>query len=105
MHDIAGGLTSTTTTDEYGNPTSASTARYGWFGSEQRAADTPGNFILMGVRVYNPTTGRFLQADPVYGGSCNDYEYSCTDPVNGADLSGKCFWDLCIGEIAATFAF
>jgi hypothetical protein len=27
---------------------------------------------------------------PVEGGSCNDYDYVCGDPVNGLDLDGRC---------------
>ncbi len=27
---------------------------------------------------------------PVEGGSCNDYDYVCGDPVNGFDLDGRC---------------
>jgi RHS repeat-associated protein len=42
----------------------------------------------MGVRLYNPTTGRFLTTDPEPGGSCNDYDYTCADPVNKEDLDG-----------------
>ena len=44
---------------------------------------------MMGVRLYSPVTGRFLQTDPVYGGSCNAYEYTCADPVDTFDLDGK----------------
>ena len=37
---------------------------------------------------------RFLQVDPVEGGSANDYEYAMGDPINKFDLDGKCvqFW-------------
>jgi hypothetical protein len=43
----------------------------------------------MGVRLYNPTVGRFLQQDPVVGGASNRYEYGLGDPVRRSDLTGK----------------
>ena len=78
--------------DEFGNPRSGTaTARYGWLGGKQRSAETPAGMTLMGVRLYDPTTGRFLQTDPIPGGSCNDYDYVCADPVNRLDLDGRCW--------------
>ncbi|WP_157254935.1 DNRLRE domain-containing protein [Nonomuraea typhae] len=62
--------------------------RYGWLGSKQRSGDATAGMILMGVRVYNPMTGRFLQTDPIPGGSANAYEYCSGDPVNRVDLAG-----------------
>lgn len=79
-------------TTEFGaplDPARAGDTRYGWLGTHQRAADTPTGVILMGVRLYNATTGRFLSTDPVYGGSANAYEYCAADPVNCTDLDGK----------------
>jgi len=46
----------------------------------------------MGARVYIPQLGRFLQTDPVYGGSANPYDYVSQDPVNGTDLTGEGCW-------------
>jgi hypothetical protein len=48
----------------------------------------------MGDRLYNPTAGRFLSADPVAGGNENAYNYP-NDPVNSSDPSGNC---ICQGE-------
>ena len=79
--------------DEYGNVRAGSpAARYGWLGAKQRSAETPSGMVLMGVRVYDPATGRFLQTDPEPGGSCNDYDYVCADPVNAYDLDGRRCW-------------
>lgn len=41
----------------------------------------------MGVRLYNPTTGRFLTTDPVYGGNATSYGYP-VDPINRSDIDG-----------------
>ncbi|MFB7443082.1 DNRLRE domain-containing protein [Streptomyces mirabilis] len=77
-------------TDEYGNPrTGQAATRYEWLGNKQRSAETVTGLTLMGARLYDPTTGRFLQVDPVAGGSCNSYDYVCGDPVNMVDLDGR----------------
>ncbi|WP_331745235.1 sugar-binding protein (plasmid) [Streptomyces anulatus] len=76
--------------DEYGNPRTGQTpTRYNWLGAKQRSTETPNNLTLMGVRLYNPTTGRFLSIDPVYGGNANAYEYVTADPLNKYDLDGR----------------
>jgi RHS repeat-associated protein len=84
-------------TDEYGVVRDTSGApttgpRHAWLGTHQRPADT-GNtgLILMGVRLYTPLLGRFLQADPIYGGNPNTYTYP-PDPINAYDLDGKAFF-------------
>jgi RHS repeat-associated protein len=75
--------------DEFGNPTGAATARYGWLGGKQRSTDSLAGLVLMGVRLYNPTLGRFLQTDPVPCGSANRYDYARQDPLNIYDLDGR----------------
>jgi RHS repeat-associated protein len=72
----------------YGVPTASSTARYGYLGEDQRAHDNPGGLITMGVRLYNPVTGRFLSVDPTYRGGANAYVYCSADPVNCTDTTG-----------------
>ena len=42
----------------------------------------------MGARSYVPQLGRFLQPDPIPGGSANAYTYTFGDPVNTSDPSG-----------------
>ncbi|WP_239393880.1 RHS repeat domain-containing protein [Frankia sp. CiP3] len=76
---------------EFGLPVFASTAypRYGWLGGKERSADALGGLVLMGVRLYNPLTGRFLQVDPLPGGNANPYDYCSGDPINCTDLDGQ----------------
>ncbi|MFD0367660.1 DNRLRE domain-containing protein [Streptomyces sp. NPDC127114] len=80
--------------DEYGNPRAGQPdVRYNWLGGKQRSSETLTGLTLMGVRLYEPAAGRFLSADPVYGGSANAYEYAHGDPVNNFDLDGKRCWN------------
>ncbi len=73
--------------DEYGKPKTEQATRYGWLGGKQRSAETPSGLLLMGVRLYNSETGRFLSIDPVPGGNDNAYIYPA-DPVNMYDING-----------------
>ncbi len=75
--------------DEFGVPKTDLPAdrRYGFHGSKQREALTSQGMIAMGVRLYAPQTGRFLQEDPVLGGTANPYEYP-SDPINLSDVTG-----------------
>ncbi len=85
----AGALTAVSPADEFGTGGGGTTGHYGWLGQHQRPTTGGGlGLVRMGVRLYDPRLGRFLEVDPVFGGSCNDYDYVCGDPVNGVDLTG-----------------
>jgi hypothetical protein len=43
----------------------------------------------MGARSYVPQIGRYLQTDPIPGGSANAYSYVFGDPVNASDPGGE----------------
>lgn len=97
------GLDSWVTSDEYGNPLTPSSApggntvtdassaapgiRYGWLGGEQRATIDSG-LLLMGARLYNPSSGQFTSTDAIYGGNTTAYAYP-QDPINTFDLDGR----------------
>ncbi|MGI8427250.1 MAG: RHS repeat-associated core domain-containing protein, partial [Actinomycetota bacterium] len=87
--DANGNFTANPDSDEFGAGPQPSN-RLGWLGAKQRYS-TGGSLALirMGVRLYDPSLGRFLQVDPVEGGSANDYDYGWQDPVNNLDLDGR----------------
>ncbi|MBT2470777.1 RHS repeat-associated core domain-containing protein [Streptomyces sp. ISL-66] len=75
--------------DEYGNPRAEQPdTRYDWLGSSQRSTENVGGLTLMGVRLYDPTTGRFLSRDADPEGGANAYAYCSGDPVNCRDTTG-----------------
>ena len=66
---------------------SAPTMDYGWLGQYRRPLEHGAGLaptIEMGARQYDPSLGRFLETDPVEGGSCNDYDYDYVSvhPIN-----------------------
>ena len=91
---------STITSDPFGNTVSGTTPDnsvgnldYGWLGQHQRPLEhepTLQPTIEMGARQYSPLVGRFIEIDPVDGGSLNDYDYAGGDPINAFDLTGTC---------------
>ncbi|MGW0855914.1 DNRLRE domain-containing protein [Streptomyces sp. NPDC002690] len=99
--------------DEYGNSAYETAATgYGWLGTKQRASATLSGYTLMGVRLYDPAIGRFLQVDSVSDGSPNHYGYPA-DPIQMLDLDGKSWWGnwlykafwcaVAVGEFVAGF--
>jgi hypothetical protein len=40
------------------------------------------------IDTYIQAPGRFLQTDPIPGGSANNYDYCAADPINCTDLNG-----------------
>ncbi len=88
LSETATGLASSADTTEYGVPTTSLPPKYSWLGALQLPTELPSGVIAMGIRSYVPQIGRFLQDDPVSGGSANAYAYTFGDPVNTSDPSG-----------------
>ena len=75
---------------------------YGWLGQHQRPLEHQTGLvgtIEMGARQYDPTLGRFLETDPIEGGSANDYDYVNGDPVNASDLDGEVCWSCAVKKV------
>ncbi len=54
----------------------------------------------MGARSYIPQVGRFLQTDPVPGGSANAYAYTDGNPINEEDPTGELTYSISEGGLA-----
>ncbi|MFD0686143.1 PA14 domain-containing protein [Actinomadura fibrosa] len=63
---------------------------FGWLGQHTVPVEHLAGLqaLEMGARTYLPALGRFLQTDPVSGGSANNYDYANADPINNRDLTG-----------------
>jgi len=73
---------------EFGVTETGSPGSYGWLGGYQISSKALGATLLMGVRAYNPYTGRFDQTDPVTCSCTNAYGYAYQNPVTNVDLNG-----------------
>jgi RHS repeat-associated protein len=74
---------------EYGVPATEAPPKYSWLGAHELPTALPSGVMAMGARSYVPQLGRFLQTDPIPGGSANAYAYVYGDPVNSNDLAGE----------------
>ena len=99
VNSTATTLSSQSDSTEFGVPREEFPARYAWHGSDERATALPSGVIAMGARTYVPQLGRFLQPDPVPGGSANSYDYANQDPVNGSDPTGDWALQGYVGEV------
>jgi RHS repeat-associated protein len=88
LSETATALASTADTSEYGVPAVSAPTKYSWLGAIELPTELPSGVIEMGARSYVPQLGRFLQPDPIPGGSANAYSYTYGDPVNTSDPSG-----------------
>jgi len=86
----------------FGERITTTTDRFGYVGAwgyqsnpipESQNPDTAFPFLHVGARYYDPSTGRFLQRDPIgVVGGTNVYTYLFNRPTVGVDPSGNGFW-------------
>jgi len=74
---------------EFGVPGTSTPPKHSWLGAIQLPTELPAGIIAMGARSYIPQLGRFLQPDPIPGGSANAYTYTYGDPINSSDPTGQ----------------
>jgi RHS repeat-associated protein len=89
LSETATGLASSADTSEFGVPTTSLPPKYSWLGADEIPTELASGVTNMGARSYVPELGRFLQPDPIPGGSANAYTYTFGDPVNVSDPSGE----------------
>ena len=88
LSETATKLLSSERLTEYGVPTITKPEKYSWLGADLLPTELPSGVVAMGARSYVPKIGRFLQPDPVPGGTDNPYAYTDGNPVNETDLTG-----------------
>ena len=89
LTNSSGTVTDTYEYDAFGNKVNSTgtTPNNYLYGREQY--DTDLSLYYLRARYYNPTTGRFLNVDPLAGQGQRRYEYAGADPVDGSDPSGN----------------
>lgn len=86
-----GSLAQSYTYDSFGNATNASGSLTNYFRYTAREFDSETNLYYYRARYYDPTTGRFLNEDPVHiRGGLNFYRYVGNNAVNLFDPTGLC---------------
>ena len=67
--------------------------RYGYVGSWGYQSHDEFPFLHVGARYYDPSTGRFLQRDPIgIEGGLNVHSYALNSPQSYVDPEGELFW-------------
>jgi len=78
----------------FGERVTGSSGRFGYVGAHGYQTHTEMPYQHVGNRYYDPTSGRFLQRDPIgVGGALNVYAYVANAPTVSVDPSGLFHYD------------
>jgi RHS repeat-associated protein len=89
LSSSAGALAQTYTYDTFGNTTNSSGSLTNFFRYTGREFDTETGLYYDRARYLDPTTGRFVNEDPLaFNAGLNFYDYVNGDPTNLADPTG-----------------
>ena len=95
--------------DAFGDLVSGSPDVYAWNGAwGYRHEANTGGLQKVGVRWYDPATGRFLQKDPWLGSlalplTLNRYGYCVNEPVQMVDPTGELWGLIILAAVAVVF--
>ncbi len=93
LTDSAGATAKSYAYDAYGNILESPGTLEQPYTYTGREFDSESGLLYYRARYYDPTTGRFLQKDPIgLAGGLNLYGYVDVNPVNYTDPSGECPW-------------
>jgi RHS repeat-associated protein len=106
LTDPNGNLVQTYQADEFGVPALVQGTSAQPFGYAGQQTDAESGFQYLRARMYDPSTGRFLQRDPVPGSpdqpqTINPYAYAGNNPTTFADPSGETLCRACTWVWAA----
>lgn len=94
MTDDSGAQVEDVVYTAFGERISGSSRRYGYVGSFGYQSHDEMQYQHVGARYYDPSSGRFLQRDPIgISGGPNVYAYVFNRPTMGVDPTGNSLWD------------
>jgi RHS repeat-associated protein len=89
LTNSTGALEQTYTYDSFGNTVASSGSLRNYFQCTAREFDTEDMLYFMRARYFDPSSGRFLNEDPVgFIGGFDFYVYVKDDPINSTDPNG-----------------